>query len=592
MLLILVCFNAYGQTQQQQQSLQAFSRLYGYIRYFHPSDEASTINWDKFAAYGADQVLKCHSNQELKGVLNSLFSPIAPSVKILNANEDKRFSRAFLFPADTSGYLVVAWQHQGLGSPSRPDSPYKSQRTNRSGDEGLLFNRFSKVGDILKKDIGAGLQAYIPLALYGNYSSTYPASDTALLNALRQKLNVFEFSLDEPATRIASVIIAWNVFQHFYPYFDVIDLDWTTSFLPAVKGAYAASTSLDFLKVLRKLTAPLNDGHINVYGGIDFSDEETFTLPIEWEWVQDSLVITKTFADNLPVAVGDIVLRIDELSSKTYFERITTFVSGATPGWRTYRAQETSLYGKPNSRVALTVKNAEGKTKQISLQRNMSIGAYYTALAAMNTQASIQEIENGFFYINLTRASMKDIDQIMPDLKTAAVLICDMRGYPANNNHELIQHLLVNKDTSVSWMQVPQTIYPDRERLIGYKKAEWSMEPVAPHIKARVYFLLNPKAISYAESYMSFIEHYKLATIIGEPSAGTNGTVNLIDLPLNYHIAWTGMRVLKQNGTPLHGVGILPDVYMTKTIKGVRENRDEFLEKAIELAKTSGTPKK
>jgi GH35 family endo-1,4-beta-xylanase len=44
------------------------------------------------------------------------------------------------------------------------------------------------------------------------------------------------------------------------------------------------------------------------------------------------------------------------------------------------------------------------------------------------------------------------------------------------------------------------------------------------------------------------------------------------------------MQVLKFNGSPHHGVGIQPHIYLTKTIKGVREGRDEFLEKAIELA--------
>ena len=30
-------------------NLVAFAKLYGYIRYFHPSDEAASINWNQFA---------------------------------------------------------------------------------------------------------------------------------------------------------------------------------------------------------------------------------------------------------------------------------------------------------------------------------------------------------------------------------------------------------------------------------------------------------------------------------------------------------------------------------------------------------------
>ena len=45
------------------------------------------------------------------------------------------------------------------------------------------------------------------------------------------------------------------------------------------------------------------------------------------------------------------------------------------------------------------------------------------------------------------------------------------------------------------------------------------------------------------------------------------------------------MRVLKNDGSQLHGIGFLPDVYMERTIEGVRTGKDEFLEKALEVAK-------
>ncbi len=83
---------------------------------------------------------------------------------------------------------------------------------------------------------------------------------------------------------------------------------------------------------------------------------------------------------------------------------------------------------------------------------------------------------------------------------------------------------------------------------------------------------------------MGFIEGYHLATIIGQPTAGTNGNINPFRLFGGYTISWTGMKVIKHDGSQQHGVGILPDIYVQKSIKGVREGRDEFLEKAIEVA--------
>ena len=36
----------------------------------------------------------------------------------------------------------------------------------------------------------------------------------------------FQPSGKDRATRLAAVALAWNVFQHFYPYFDVVNADW------------------------------------------------------------------------------------------------------------------------------------------------------------------------------------------------------------------------------------------------------------------------------------------------------------------------------------------------------------------------------
>ena len=80
---------------------------------------------------------------------------------------------------------------------------------------------------------------------------------------------------------------------------------------------------------------------------------------------------------------------------------------------------------------------------------------------------------------------------------------------------------------------------------------------------------------------MGIVEAYRLGAIVGEATAGTNGNVNPFVLPGGYRVTWTGMRVLKHDGSRHHGVGILPTIPVTRTIKGVAAGRDEFLERAI-----------
>jgi C-terminal processing protease CtpA/Prc len=80
---------------------------------------------------------------------------------------------------------------------------------------------------------------------------------------------------------------------------------------------------------------------------------------------------------------------------------------------------------------------------------------------------------------------------------------------------------------------------------------------------------------------MGIVEHYKLGEIIGEVTAGANGSRNDIALPGGFTVSLTGMRVLKHDGSQHHLVGIKPTIVAKRTIQGITEGKDEVLERAI-----------
>ena len=133
-------------------------------------------------------------------------------------------------------------------------------------------------------------------------------------------------------------------------------------------------------------------------------------------------------------------------------------------------------------------------------------------------------------------------------------------------------------------MWLPQVIWPDDEG-VTYKKMEWRLEPLKPHLTAKMIFIADHRTMDYAESILGFVRHYKLGTIVGQPTAGTNGNVNSFYLLGKYLIRWTGGKTVKPDGTPLHGVGFLPDIPVEKTLTGVKQGRDELQDKALEIAR-------
>ena len=170
----------------------------------------------------------------------------------------------------------------------------------------------------------------------------------------------------------------------------------------------------------------------------------------------------------------------------------------------------------------------------------------------------------------------------LAQLGKARGLVFEMRGYP-RLSPIFIQHIIQTPVQSAQWL-VPVVTRPDRQGVTWDAGGRWTLLPLAPRLAAPVVFITDGRAISYAESCMGMVEYYKLGEIVGAPTAGTNGNVNRVTLPGHYSITFTGMRVVKHDGSRFHGVGILPTVPASRTVAGIAAGRDELIEKAVEVA--------
>ena len=735
--LIISCNNE----KNDLNNLKAFAKAYGYVKYFHPSDEASEIDWTRFAAYGAEEILKCKNQTEVVNVLNTIFKPIAPTVKF--SKKIQSYNLDVIKPKNISDYKITYWQHKGLSRDmNSQNSIYKSVRINRDQEvdeassfgnlfttiipeqckgkkikytgwvklqenstgtghlwlrvdkvddklgffdnmvdnpirsnswqkyeiignvdvnasrinlgcflkgEGTLFlddvhlyfkeknnwieipiknNNFEtneigeqiedsnwtsrgkgysygvsevekkngkysatishegllskingsmifdihpKFGEVIEKQISEGVYCQIPLSLYCNMTNTFPKVKSGTLKQLKETLTKIDESPTNLIVRLGNVINVYNVFQHFYPYFNEVEVDWEIEFEKALAQSFEDKTPENHLTTLQQFTSPLKDGHLKVWGP---GDPGAYVPPIRWEWIENKLVITEVRTNK--IKVGDVITKINNISPEEYFKDLELRISAGTKGWLNYTAQGLSLKGKKHSELIIEVNNNPFK-----LKRNEFYSTSDTTIAIQNYDFKF--LSGDLAYLNLTKISMNKIERLMPQLESAKGVICDLRGYP-NNNHDFISYLLKKDDTSKTWMRIPKIIYPNHEGLISYENHGWELKVKKSNLRNnKIVFITDGRAISYTESYLGFIKGYNLATIVGQPTAGTNGNVNMFKLLGKYGVSWTGMKVVKINGSQLHSIGILPDVYVNKTIEGVRLGRDELLDRAIEI---------
>ena len=754
----LPVFPGEDETGPASKNIEAFTRLYGYVKYFYPGDEAAGIDWDRFAVYGVKRVKKARDRAELKKILEELFSPVAPALVIHETGKKIPFSLAGITPPVAEKMKPVVWQHLGVGF-GNPQDIYRSIRLNRP-DELALKNSFAplgkgldvalyrgkkikltaavkvlqgigqlwlradkpgkqppffkdmdenpirinqwknyeitahipddairiqygcllvgagqmwtddfqlyvkekenspwepvtiqnpgfeddnegavprawdaqnelysfrvtaataakgnksvtieskppppakplfaerpRIGEHIAKELGSGLSCVMPIALYGTETRTFPPAAGKDLNRLKTAIKQEvpqrdHFQMEDLYVRLAGIVVSWNVFRHFYPYFAEAKSDWQGALTEALAAAFKDRTELDFLETLKQMTGRLNDGQAGAYLSANYS--RMYLPPINWAWVQGQLVITdiydKTTAENdleadVPggdVRVGDVVVAVDGEKAGEALAKKERGISGATSGWKRFRALEELLRGKENSKIHLKIKRERPHVfYNETVTRSAFSPNYFGYVEKRKPQT--REIAEGIFYLNLDLTPMAEIKRLMPQLQKARSIICDFRGSP-KGSHLLLPHLLKESDRA-KLFRIPQVIYPDYEN-VTYRNVGWLLEPLKPRLTAKMIFIVDNRTMDYGESILNYIRHHKLGTIVGQPTAGTGGRVHSFSLLGKYFIRWTAIKMVKHDGSPHHGIGIIPQVLVERTLKGVKEGRDELLEKALSM---------
>lgn len=114
--------------------------------------------------------------------------------------------------------------------------------------------------------------------------------------------------------RLAAVLAAWTPLRYFYPYFDVVDVDWDAALATALTQAAVDPDPAAFTSTLQRLIAALDDGHGQIVS--PYRPPQGF-LPLVWDWVEDQMVITTVTDGGVSgLAPGDRVLAIDGVAAE------------------------------------------------------------------------------------------------------------------------------------------------------------------------------------------------------------------------------------------------------------------------------------
>jgi hypothetical protein len=163
-------------------------------------------------------------------------------------------------------------------------------------------------------------------------------------------------------------------------------------------------------------------------------------------------------------------------------------------------------------------------------------------------------------------------------------LIIDFRCYPSDFIVFSLGKFLMPKPTKFVKFSVGSMVNPGeftftQPLLVGENRIDY--------YKNKILIIVNEITQSSAEYHTMAFRVAPEAIVIGGTTAGADGNVSTIMLPGNIRTMISGIGVYYPDGTETQRVGIIPDIEMHPTIKGIRNGEDELMNKAIELISNS-----
>lgn len=543
-------------SERGQQNILAFARLYGLVRWFHPSDASLKADWEALAIAALPDVERALDAGELAQALRQAFGPLASTLQIAPGSPDD------LAQAQIVDGPVWQWQHYGLGGTSQV---YRSSRIRLEDSAGA---------NVIAEQLPGGVSFRLPLfaALDQQGGATEQAPEHVQGPRFAGKPMDWTPSGHDRTTRLATAITAWATLAHFYPYWDEVKVDWQSRLDDTLTAAAMAPDDKAFHRVLQMLVASIDDGH----GWVTYPTDTNAALPIDWATIDGELVITAVADGVSGVAPGMIVSAIDELPADQALAQEEQRISGSDHYRRTL-AERFTLNGVKGDTVVLSVRDGAGEAQAVTLTMQEAV---QSARFEKVRPQPFAELERDIFYIDLSRISQADLNDALVQVRDAKGLVFDLRGYPRVSKEWLSQ--LTDQPIRSAMFMRPEFTGPDGQARYN-EDGGWTIEPRATRLTQNVVFLTNASAISFAESVLGLVKANGLGTIVGSPTAGANGNVSSVPLPGGYTLRFTGMKVLNRDGSQHHLIGVTPDIATSPTREGVADARDEVLEVGLRL---------
>lgn len=539
LFFLVLSQSIFAQTKlTESQKLFATCKVWGYLKYYHPQVASGKFDWDKQLFEVLPKIEKAQTKEEFSLVLESWIDSLGKVKEI-----------APIIPEKDIEYFDKNFDISWINSNK------------------LFSKNLSKKLKFIENNRFQGDQHYVE----GHNAE----------NVFVKNENFTDFNFNDRNSRVLVLFMYWNLIEYFFPYKYVMDQKWDTTLEEMLPFFIEAKSDDEFFTAMQKLTVKLNDSHAIFYKypkkGLNF-------LPFYCKIIDEKMIVTEILSDSLAKAddikIGDVITKFKDKTVKQFILENRDLINGSNEAAYFSNLMRFAVNGSSEDVKLEFLKDGRYTAKTINWYNyhDSHSNEYRKAIK----KERFKVLKNNIGYVDMGALTVKNVPEMIEKLKATQAIIFDMRNYPNGTYEEISNFLNANEKEFVIYTK-PDFSYPGKYK---WTKPQNCGSENNNNFKGKVVVLLNEESISQAEWTAMCFQTAGNTTIIGSQTAGADGNVSNFDLIKAFFTRFSGIGVYYPDKRETQRIGIIPDIEVKPTIKGIQEGKDEVLDRAIQFIET------
>ncbi|AZA90639.1 C-terminal processing peptidase [Chryseobacterium nakagawai] len=522
-----------AQVLSENQKLESLCRVWGFLKYYHPHVAKGNLNWDQQLFKKINELEGINNKEALNDVYSRWIESLGKvneCTECLQETDKTYFLKNFdlnwidnsnIFTRATSQKLHYIENNRGIGN---------NHYLGKGGRKIFFRNENS-------------------------YGSKFSSKQISLLELFRY----------------------WNYVEYFFPYKYETDQNWNDVLTEMIPKFLNINNDQDYQLTLAELVTKTDDSHAFLFSPlISLHLYGNRKLPVEYSYAEGKLVITKIndtrFHERTPFNIGDVIYDINGKTIPQMVNSLGKYIPASNSWGKVNKVKSKLLFSNSDS---LSVKLERNGQNMEIIAKTYFVKDIIIKKVPESQKWKFLDDEKKIGYVHMGILAKDDVSEMYRNLKSAESIIFDLRNYPKLTIIPLSE-LLLPQSTTYYQFNFPETNYPgkfySRKNNIGRKNPDY--------YKGNVIVLVDENTQSQAETTTMMFKQHPKSKVIGSNTSGANGDIIKFKIA-DLDTCFTGLGAYYPDGRETQRIGIIPDILVKPTAEGLKNSKDEVLERAL-----------